>query len=60
MSDDPHDPWVRAGRQRGLVATRFAGDLEALIGDARDRGLSDEEILAKLLEASDAVHKGLP
>jgi hypothetical protein len=59
MNDDPHDPWVRAGRQRDLVATRFAGDLEALIGDARDRGLSDAEILAKLREASDAVHKGL-
>jgi hypothetical protein len=59
MNNDPHDPWVRAGLQRDHAGRRFTCDLEALIGDARDRGLPDEEILAKVLEATDTLRKGL-
>ena len=38
---------------------RFARDLEGLICTAREHGLSDEEILAKVLAAADALGEGL-
>lgn len=47
------DPWGAAGKDR------FARDLEGLICTAREHGLSDEEILAKVLAAADALGEGL-
>jgi hypothetical protein len=37
----------------------FAGRIEALIGDAREDGLSDEAMIAGLEEAAKALREGL-
>jgi hypothetical protein len=57
-SDDPCDAWGPAGYRRDLAATQFAHDLEALIVDASDRGLTDEDILAKVLHAAHELRGG--
>jgi hypothetical protein len=57
-TDDPCDAWGPAGYRRDLAATQFAHDLEALIIDASDRGLTDKDILAKVLHAADELRGG--
>lgn len=47
------DPWEAGGKGR------LTRDLETLIGDARARSLSDEEILAKVLDAAEGLREGL-
>jgi hypothetical protein len=47
------DPWERGGERW------FARSLEALVATARERGLSDEEILAKVLDVTTALSGGL-
>lgn len=42
-----------------MTPEQFAAQLEALVADAREAGLSDEAIAAGLAEAAEAVREGL-
>lgn len=54
MSDSPDDPWEQA-----WSAQHLADEIAALVARAREAGIDDETVLARLQEAANTLREGL-
>jgi hypothetical protein len=57
---DPIRPKVDLDKRAIMIQDQFAAQIEALIAQARNEGLSDGAIIGVLEDAAEALDEGLP